>query len=287
VFANLSTADLRRLEILLPPLDEQRRIVDLIGSVNATIDAADRTRDATRALRTALLEDLLSEERGREEGWRETTLGEVTTVVGGGTPRTNVSGYWGGSIPWLTPTEVVAQDGRVISRSARTITEDGLAHSGARLLPAGSVLFTSRATIGAVGICGVSLATNQGFQSFVPGPDIDARFLMFWLQFNKQSFIERAGGSTFKEISRSAVRATPILLPPLDEQRRIVEVVSSVDERLEAEEAELVALRHLRASLLEDLLSGDHEIPEDYDRLLEKATRPGSSSTPEDTADVP
>ncbi|MGI8751820.1 MAG: restriction endonuclease subunit S [Acidimicrobiales bacterium] len=168
------------------------------------------------------------------EGWREVRLGEVATVVGGGTPRTSVSDYWGGDIVWLTPAEVVAANGKAVCHSDRQITKAGLEKSGATLLPLDTVLLTSRATIGALAIAGCPLATNQGFQSLVPSEAVLPRFLMYWAQANRAEFIRRAGGSTFKEISRSEVRQVPILLPPRDEQRRIVDLIAAVDEAIEA-----------------------------------------------------
>jgi hypothetical protein len=164
------------------------------------------------------------------EGWVETTLGEVAQVVGGGTPSTAVPAYWGGDVPWLTPSEVTAQEGQVITKTARGITHLGLQKSGARLLPPRTVLLTSRATIGAVALAGRSLATNQGFASLVPdGSRVVAEFLMYWCQHNAGEFTRRAGGNTFKEISKSKVAKVPILLPPLEGQRRIVDLIASVD----------------------------------------------------------
>jgi type I restriction enzyme S subunit len=163
------------------------------------------------------------------DGWSQTTIGEIARVVGGGTPRTNVPEYWGGDIPWITPTEVVANPGRAIVKTERTITDEGLAHSGAQMLPEGTVLLTSRATIGAVALAGRPLATNQGFASLVPESSVLARFLMYWCEAHKDEFVARAGGNTFLEVSKGNVASVPILLPPLDDQRRIVDLVSTLD----------------------------------------------------------
>jgi restriction endonuclease S subunit len=163
------------------------------------------------------------------EGWDATTLGEVAEVFGGGTPSTKVDAYWNGDIPWVTPTEITANEGGVVTRTERTITEVGLRNSGARLLPAGTVLLTSRATIGAVALAGIDIATNQGFAALVPGPRVLPRFLMFWCQSHKGDFIARAGGNTFLEVSKTAVRSIPIVVPPLDVQGRIVDLITSLD----------------------------------------------------------
>ena len=168
------------------------------------------------------------------DGWREARLGELAEVVGGGTPRTSTSDFWGGEIVWLTPTEVVAAEGAIVTDSQRKITRTGLRSSGAKLLPPGTVLLTSRATVGAVAMAGCELATNQGFQSLIAGDDVLPWFLLIWIQHNKVEFTRRAGGSTFPEISRPEVRRVPILLPPLDEQRRIIDLIAAVDGAIEA-----------------------------------------------------
>jgi type I restriction enzyme S subunit len=203
--------------------------------------------------------------------WTETTLGTIADVVGGGTPSTKVPEFWDGDIIWLTPTEVVAIDGGVATDSVRKISRTGLQRSGAKMLPAGTVILTSRASVGFVALAGCPLSTNQGFQSLVPKPGVDSRFLMYWVQHNRAEFVSRSAGSTFKEISNANVRAIPITLPPLAEQKRISDVISSLDKTTRALEDTVVTANLLRTGLLADLLSGEHEIPQNYDHFLDLA----------------
>ena len=100
--------------------------------------------------------------------WQWTTLGEVTRVVGGGTPRSGQPAFWNGGVPWITPADSSGYHEKTIAHGGRSITESGLARSAARLLPIGTVLFSSRAPIGCVAIAANPMATNQGFKSFVP-----------------------------------------------------------------------------------------------------------------------
>ena len=172
---------------------------------------------------------------------------------------------------WVTPTEVAANEGRYIYDSDRKITPEGLARSSAKMLPVDSVLLTSRATIGAVAMAGVPLATNQGFASLVCGPDLLPRFAMYWCQLNTHEFVSRAGGNIFLEISRKKVAAIPMDLPPIKEQKRIVGLIDGVDQMLQATQATIAGTRTLREGVLTDLLSGTHEIPDSYDALLESA----------------
>ncbi|HVA22158.1 MAG TPA: restriction endonuclease subunit S [Candidatus Micrarchaeia archaeon] len=190
------------------------------------------------------------------DGWHETTLGAIAEVVGGGTPPTKIAEYWGGSIAWLTPTEVVAADGEVIHNSKRTITEAGLSRSAATLLPVGSVLVTSRATVGAVAMAGRPVATNQGFQSLVPGPSVLPWYLLYWAQAHKGDLQRLASGTIFPEVSHSKMLRVPVVLPPLADQRRIVDLIASVDAAVEATGATRETARAARAALLSDLFSG-------------------------------
>ena len=189
------------------------------------------------------------------DGWVETTLGEISEVVGGGTPSTSRPEYWDGQIIWLTPTEVTSQDGKEIGNSIRKISELGFKNSGAQILPKGSVILTSRASVGFVAIAGTELCTNQGFQSLIPKESVIAKFLMFWIQENRSEFDSRSAGSTFKEISKSNVKSMRISRPPLAEQKRIVDLISSVDSYIEALQQQVDKARKSRNAVLHELLT--------------------------------
>lgn len=181
--------------------------------------------------------------------WVETTLGEIAEIRGGGTPSTREPSYWNGDVVWLTPTEVVRADGQRVSSSERRISQEGLAHSSAKLLPPGAVLLTSRASVGFTAIADVPLTTNQGFQSLIPQQGVLSEFLMYWIQGNRDEFSRRASGSTFPEISKTKVASISILIPPLPVQRRIADVMAHLDDHL----ANLRAEREFGASLLAQL----------------------------------
>jgi type I restriction enzyme S subunit len=193
------------------------------------------------------------------KGWTETTLGEVAEVIGGGTPSTNVPKYWGNDVVWLTPTEIVAIDGKTVSDSIRKLSYEGLANSGAQILPKGSVILTSRASVGFVAISECELSTNQGFQSLVPGKNVFAYFLMYWIQKNRKEFESRAAGSTFKEISKNNVKSIKLNLPPLPEQKRIADLIASVDTYITALEKQAESARRTRGAVLHELLSAGGE----------------------------
>lgn len=164
--------------------------------------------------------------------WLKVQLGEIARIVGGSTPRREEEEFWNGNIPWVTPTDL-SMPGKQIDLVKDTnnyITEKGLASSSIQILPVGTVLFSSRATIGKVGISQVPLTTNQGFTNFVPKNIIDSKFLAYVLMFNLKNIEKLAGSTTFKEVTKTAIRKYEILLPPPKEQQQIVKILDQADE---------------------------------------------------------
>ncbi|MDG4791439.1 restriction endonuclease subunit S [Micromonospora sp. WMMD1102] len=163
-------------------------------------------------------------------GWQTSRLDDCCEIVSGATPKTNVKKYWDGEIRWATPKDVSGLSGAFIDDTPRKITRAGLNSCATSVLPAGSVLLSSRAPIGHVAINSVPMATNQGFKSLAPIPDrLNAKYLFHWLQM-KRSYLDSLGnGATFKEISKAVVSSVEIPLPPMEEQRRIVEVLDRAD----------------------------------------------------------
>jgi type I restriction enzyme S subunit len=192
--------------------------------------------------------------------WHWSTMGEVSEIVGGGTPKTDRPEYFGGAVPWITPADLSGYRAKTISRGSRNITEEGLAHSGARLMPSGTVLFSSRAPIGYVAIAANPVATNQGFKSFVLKPNLDSNFVYYYLQRAKPMAAALASGTTFLEISGKNAARLPIPVPPLTEQRTIVAEIEKQFTRLDAGVAALkrvqANLKRYRASVLKAACEG-------------------------------
>lgn len=167
--------------------------------------------------------------------WKPHKLSEIGSVVGGATPSTTVDAYYNGDIPWLTPKDLSDFHERYIERGERNITKSGLNSCSAQLLPAGSVLFSSRAPIGYVAIAKNPIATNQGFKSIIPNPEkVDSLFLYYLLRYNKDNIEAMGSGTTFKEVSGATMKNIEVYLPEdLDEQRRIAGILGSLDDKIE------------------------------------------------------
>ena len=191
----------------------------------------------------------------KPDGWSELPLTDLAEIAGGGTPKRGEPSYWNGNVAWATPTDVTALTGRTIRRTASTITEAGLAKSSATLLPPGSLLLTTRATIGVCAIAGVAMATNQGFQNLVPRHRTCVDFLYYLIQFNKTRLDRLGAGSTFREVSKTSLRRLRFLVPPLPEQRTIAAILSSVDEAIEKTQAVIDQVKVVKRGLMQELFT--------------------------------
>lgn len=171
--------------------------------------------------------------------WKTCTIADLGTVVGGATPSTRkMENYEGGTIAWITPKDLAGHTGRYIWYGERNITESGLNSCSTKMMPAHSILFSSRAPIGYVAIAGHEMCTNQGFKSVVPNDKTDYMFLYYLLKYNKDKIEAMGSGTTFKEVSGSTMREIEVTVPEaLDEQRKIASVLSAIDEKIEKNEA--------------------------------------------------
>ncbi|SNV04131.1 Type I restriction enzyme EcoKI specificity protein [Megamonas hypermegale] len=158
------------------------------------------------------------------ENWKWVRLGEIGKIIGGGTPKTTNLEYWqNGKIAWITPADMKNVKGKYISYGKKYITLLGLEKSSAQLLPKGSILFSSRAPIGYVAIAKEEVSTNQGFKSVVPF-SLNLSLYLYYVLLGMVDIIKKLGtGTTFKEVSGSVVEKILVPLPPLAEQKRIVE----------------------------------------------------------------
>jgi type I restriction enzyme S subunit len=189
------------------------------------------------------------------EGWQMSILGDICDVAGGGTPERSNKEFWGGSIPWLSPTEVTRLRTRYISKTKEYITEEGLRRSSAKIHPVGTVLMTSRASIAFPAINLVPMTTNQGFQSLKCGDMIDNEFLYQSILFNRHKLERLAAGSTFLEISSTSTRKVKLLTPPLPEQQKIASILTSVDEVIGKTETQISKLQDLKKGMMQELLT--------------------------------
>lgn len=259
---------LSTLPVPLPPILEQGPISEAMSDADALIESLQQLIAKKRAIKQGAMQALLTgQERLLEFNgeWEVKRLDMLADIRSGGTPATGQSDFWNGEVPWCTPTDITALCGhKYLRKTARKITEKGLQSSSTELIPAGSVVMTSRATIGECALNLVPVTTNQGFKNFVPFDDTDAEFLYYLLLMQTQGFISLCGGSTFLEISKKQLAAYQVRFPPSkDEQTAIATVLSDMDAEIDALEARLAKTRDLKAGMMQALLTGRIRLPLD------------------------
>lgn len=186
---------------------------------------------------------------GFEDEWKEVKLGEVAEIVGGGTPSTSVPDYWDGDIDWYSPVEIGTKI--FVNSSQRKITQQGLAKSSAKMLPIGTILFTSRAGIGSTAILAKEGCTNQGFQSIVPNQELLDNYFIFSLSHELKRYGEVTGaGSTFVEVSGKQMAKMLISLPSLPEQTAIGSFFQDIDQLISLQQRKLEVLKEQKKTYL-------------------------------------
>lgn len=256
---NLYISILENLEFEFPSMETQREIADILSSVDDKIEINKQINDNLEQQAAAMFHDLFVTQA--DPSWTEGTISDLGTVVGGSTPsKAKPEYYTKHGIAWITPKDLSVDKSKFISHGADDITELGLQNSSASIMPKGTVLFSSRAPIGYIAIADGEVTTNQGFKSVVPHSNVGTAFVYFFLKDALPTIEGMASGSTFKEISGSAMRAVPAVIPddvtlqrfsafcePLFEQQRI----------LEQQNRELASLRD---TLLPKLMSGEIDV---------------------------
>ena len=197
------------------------------------------------------------------QDWDVVELEEVAEIKSGGTPSTNRPEFWNGHILWCTPTDITSLSGKYLSDTNRKISELGLNNSAAELLPTGSVLMTSRATIGECAIVKRPMTTNQGFKNFICNRTVNNEFLYYLLSSQKDKFIELCNGSTFLEISTTQVLKFKITIPKsITEQTAIATVLSDTDALISSLQTLIAKKKAIKLSAMQNLLSGKIRLPE-------------------------
>lgn len=188
---------------------------------------------------------------------------EIGTVVGGGTPSTKNPNYYGGNIPWITPKDLANYEKRYIQYGERNITDEGLKHSSAKLVPANTILMTSRAPIGYLAIAANEVSTNQGFKSIICDEKVvSPKFLYYLLQYEMENIKSLGTGSTFSEISGKVVKNIEVNLPNIENQKKIEDVLDAIDEKIETNQYIIANLEELSQTLFKRWFV-DFEFPDE------------------------
>lgn len=309
VFDSLRCADVPRFELPIPPMDQQRAIAHILGTLDDKIELNRRMNETLEGMARALFkswfvdfdpvrakmdghwrpgeclpglpadlydlfpDQLVQSELGEvPEGWDLSTIGEELTVVGGGTPSTNRAEYWeGGDICWATPKDLSGLSESVLIKTSRCITEAGLEKISSGLLPPGTVLLSSRAPVGYLARTEVPVAINQGFIAMTCDRRIGSHFALRWAEVFMDRIKSRAGGTTFAEISKRNFRPIPVVIPPAAIHGAWYRQADAWHRKVVLNVIESRVLANLRDTLLPKLISGELRVP-DAERIAGGAT---------------
>lgn len=256
---------LNNIECAIPPLATQRRIAAILSSLDDKIELNNKInanlQQQAQALFKSWFVDFEPWGGVMPEGWREGTIAELGSVVGGGTPaKAHEEYYTDLGIPWITPKDLSLDKSTFIGRGQLDISEVGFRNSSATLMPRGTVLFSSRAPIGYIAIAKNEVTTNQGFKSIVPNENVGTAYVYFLLKHILPTIESMASGSTFKEVSGSIIKSVPALIPDSDTLLRFEKICTPLFNQQEILESENRRLVELRDTLLPKLMSGELDV---------------------------
>ncbi len=263
---NLNLKDFVNSLIPIPPLKEQKKIAEILSSVDAAIEKTEQVIAKTEEVKKGLMQQLLTKGIGHTEfkqtefgeipvSWEVKKISQVASTMSGGTPNRKKSEYYNGDIPWVKTGELIH---KYLNNSEEKITELGLNNSSAKLMPVGAVLIAMYgATVGKSTILGISASTNQACCGIIPNKDyLNNEYLYYRLQYWKDKLISMATGAAQPNISQQLIKELLIPLPNLSEQEKIVDILNIQDEKIANEKANLDSLKEIKQGLMQRLLTG-------------------------------
>lgn len=270
-----ATSTFRLIDIKLPSLADQRRIASILSSLDRKIELNNKINADLEEMAQAIFKNwfvdfepfkdgkFVDSELGMiPEGWKVGRLDEIADVVGGSTPsKAKPEYYTQKGIAWLTPKDLSNHPAVYTSKGEIDITEEGYNSTSTKLMPKGTILFTSRAPIGYISIAQNDICTNQGFKSLVP-KKAGTCFLYCFLKYVTPEIENKSTGSTFKEASGALMKSLQVIMPDQKVFEEFEEIVSPLFARIESLEKENSRLSLLRDTLLPRLMSGELEVPE-------------------------
>ncbi len=250
--------------IQVHPLEEQRAIAEVLGALDDAIAAARRVAQSCLRLADACFGEVL-----RTSTVATATYGDVAVIGGGGTPSTAVAEYWDGDIAWVTPTDVTQLDLPYLAETSRTLTSEGARASSSPLYPEGSILMTSRATIGAFALAMAPTTVNQGFIVVQARADADRWWLLHEMQGRVDYYKSHANGATFLELPRSRFKDLSVRWPDEATRTAFSQRVAPLHRRAYASSVSSKRLAALRDALLPELMSGRIRVKDAQQRAEE------------------
>ena len=259
VFDTITRDTFDGIEVDLPSLEEQKKVALIIRDYDDKIEVNNEINKNLEEQMDALYADQFI--RNSDPAWKSGTISDLGDVVGGSTPSKKVDAYYTDhGLAWITPKDLSQDHSKFFSHGEVDITELGLSNSSAVMMPAGTVLFSSRAPIGYIAIAANELCTNQGFKSVIPKAEIGTAFVYCFLKANLPTIESMASGSTFKEVSGSIMKSVPAVIPDSETISRFNDFAKPLLAEQQNLEEENRRLAQIRDSLLPRLMSGELDV---------------------------
>lgn len=270
--ASLRNEDLLGLEVKLPSIEIQKKIADILSAYDDLIENNQKQIKLLEEAAQRFYKEWFVDLRfpghentkivdGVPEGWRVASIADICDTVGGGTPSTKIQSYYEkGDILWVTPTDITRNFSLALLDTEKKITPEGLKNSSAKMLPAETILMTSRASVGFFGMCKYEVCTNQGFISCIPKRENLQMYLLFNLKSRVEEIRQKAGGSTYLEISKTVFRELKIILPKDEVLAEYQKNVHDIFDEIYCRTEMIKSLVDMRNRLLPKLMSGEVEV---------------------------
>ena len=250
------------IPVPLPPLPEQKKIAQILSAWDQAITATKRLLENSQQRKKGLMQQLLTGKKrlpGFEGEWEVVKLASVAHMSSGGTPKSSVTSYYGGEIPWVSIADMTSQ-GKWINNTEKNLSKLGIENSSARIYPANTILYAMYASIGECSIARVPVSSSQAILGIQPSSDLHFEFLYFYLSSLKEEIKLQGQQGTQSNLNAGMVKAFKMPLPDLSEQLRISAVLNAADREIDALQKSICALRREKKALMQQLLTGKRRV---------------------------
>ena len=267
VRANIGQKDLAKVNFLIPPIEEQKKIAEILSTWDKAIETVEKLVANSQQQKKALMQHLLTGQKRLLDDnsvkfgdtWENVKLGSIADMNSGGTPKSSVPEFYDGEIPWVSIADMT-NHGKWISKTQRNLTQLGLENSSARLYPKHTVLYAMYASIGECSIAKVELTSSQAILGIRPKSNLDYEFLYFYLSSLKDKIKLQGQQGTQSNLNAGMVKDFKINLPSLKEQEKIAQALTLADQEIDIYQQQLDKLKLEKKALMQQLLTGQKRV---------------------------
>lgn len=264
---NLNVSSLAKLKVIIPSLKEQKKITEILMIADKQIEKTEQLIEKVQELKKGLMQKLFNKGinnknyKNTDMGnipveWEVELIDDVAHRKSGHTPNKKINEYWNGEIPWISLKDLPRLDKRYVKETTDYTSLEGIKNSSAVILPPGTIIVSRDATVGKIGITTKEMATSQHFINYICSERVNNIFLYYYFLYKKKMFTRIAAGSTIKTIGLDFFKKLKIIVPPIEEQRKIADILFAVDDQIEIYKNEKEKQIELKKALMQQLLTG-------------------------------